>query len=88
MSSPPTPPARHGRGLRDRARSFLLNYLAQMWEIASKFSFLGLLQYDRPLFILRNGAWPLRDLTILLCLAAVLWTTAAIVFARRDLSTT
>ena len=68
--------------------SFLLNYLAQFWEPAERLSFLGLLQYYKPLFILRDGTWPTHDLAVLIGLTVVLWTIAGIAFARRDLSTT
>jgi ABC-2 type transport system permease protein len=67
--------------------SFLLNYLAQFWEPAELLSFLGLLQYYRPLIILREGAWQLKDLLVLGGLALVLWTSAGIAFSRRDLAT-
>jgi ABC-type transport system involved in multi-copper enzyme maturation permease subunit len=67
--------------------SFLLNYLAQFWEPARRVAFLGVLRYYRPLFILRDGAWPLRDLAVLLGSAGVLWTVGGWIFARRDLST-
>ena len=53
--------------------SFLLNYLAQFWEPAQKLAPLGMLRYYRPLFIFRNGAWPWRDLLILLSASAILW---------------
>lgn len=67
--------------------SFLLNYLAQFWEPADRVVFLSILRYYRPLFILRDGAWPLHDMLVLLGIAGVLWTAAGIVFARRDLCT-
>jgi hypothetical protein len=67
--------------------SFLLNYLAQFWEPAQKFAPLGMLRYYRPLFIFRDGAWPWRDIVILLGAGALLWITGGIIFARRDLST-
>jgi ABC-type transport system involved in multi-copper enzyme maturation permease subunit len=67
--------------------SFLLNYLAQFWDPARRFAFLGMLRYYRPLMILRDGAWPLRDMSILIGAALVLWTMAGVIFRRRDLST-
>ena len=50
-------------------------------------AFLGVLRYYRPLTILRDGAWPLRDMSILLGAALILWITAGAIFSRRDLST-
>jgi hypothetical protein len=40
-----------------------------------------------PLFVLRDGAWPLRDIAILAATAVVAWLSAGIIFSRRDLST-
>ena len=61
--------------------------LAQFWEPAEKVAFLGILDYYRPLFIMRDGVWPLRDMAVLLGAAAVLWTAAGVLFARRDVCT-
>ncbi len=68
--------------------AFLLNYLGQFWEPARKVVWLSVLRYHVPLPVLRDGGWPWADLGILLGTAAVLWSSAGVVFARRDLSTT
>ena len=68
--------------------SFLVSYLEQFWEPARFFSWLSVLSYHRPLLILRDAQWPVRDLCVLYGAAAVLWGSAAVVFARRDLCTT
>lgn len=68
--------------------SFLVSYLEQFWEPAEYVSWLSVLSYHRPLVILRDGAWPVRDLCVLYGAAAVLWAGAAVVFTRRDLCTT
>lgn len=68
--------------------SFLVSYLEQFWEPARFVSWLSVLSYNRPLLILRDAQWPVRDLCVLYAAAAALWTTAAVVFARRDLCTT
>ncbi len=68
--------------------SFLLNYLAQLWEPLGRIDFLSLLKYYRPLYILKDGLWPIRDIAILASIAASLWIAAGIVSARRDLTTT
>jgi multisubunit Na+/H+ antiporter MnhB subunit len=67
---------------------FLLNYLAQFWTPLQKIAFLSLLQYHRPVFILRDGVIPWRDLAVLLGVAGIAWAAAGVIFARRDLATT
>jgi beta-exotoxin I transport system permease protein len=67
--------------------SFLLNYLAQAWPPAQRVSFLSILQYYRPLVIIRDATWPARDILVLLATGGGLWAAGGIVFARRDLST-
>ncbi|MBI4604092.1 MAG: ABC transporter permease subunit [Planctomycetes bacterium] len=67
--------------------SFLLNYLAQLWEPAKRVSFLSVVSYYRPLFALRDGAWPAGDMVVLAVAALASWLAAGIVFSRRDLST-
>ncbi len=67
--------------------SFLLNFLAQFWTVAERISFLGVLNYYRPLYIIRDGTVPWQDMGILLGVAAVLWIAAGIVFTRRDVCT-
>ena len=67
--------------------SFLLNYLALFWDPAKRVAFLSILNYYRPVFPLRDGLWPWRDMGVLAGLVAVFWTVGGLVFARRDLST-
>jgi ABC-2 type transport system permease protein len=67
--------------------SFFLNYLALLWPAAGSVQFLSVLNYYRPVFPLRSGDWPWKDIGILLGSAMVLWTAGGVVFARRDLST-
>ena len=67
--------------------SFLLNFLAQFWSVAERLSFLGLLNYFRPLFVFRDGTVPWHDMSVLAGTAVVLWIAAGIVFSRRDVCT-
>ncbi len=67
--------------------SFLLNYLAQFWKPADRVSFLSILQYYRPLAILRSGLWPVRDIVVLLAVGLSLWLSGGVVFRRRDMAT-
>jgi hypothetical protein len=66
---------------------FLLNYLAPFWQPLEKVVFLNPLHYHRPIGILASGAWPWRDLGILLGAGASMWLGAGVVFAIRDLRT-
>lgn len=68
--------------------TFVINYLAQFWEPLRKVAWLSLLKYYRPLLVLQDGRVPWVDLGVLLVLAALMWGLAAVVFARRDISTT
>jgi ABC-type transport system involved in multi-copper enzyme maturation permease subunit len=66
---------------------FLLNYLAEVWLPLQKIAFLSPLHYHRPIYVLRSGLWPLRDIGMLLAAAGAMWAMAGVVFARRDLCT-
>lgn len=67
--------------------SFLLNFLAQMWTPAKTISWAGVLTYYQPAMILREQAWPIRDVLILLIVGASTWAFGAVVFIRRDICT-
>lgn len=66
---------------------FLLNFLAQFWEVAEKLSWLSMMHYYRPVEILQNGGWPLADMAVLLGAAAVFWGIGGVLFSRRDICT-
>ena len=66
---------------------FLLNYLAQFWHPLDKIVFLSPLHYHRPVNVLANGAWPWRDMGVLLASGGVMWLAGGAIFARRDLCT-
>jgi len=67
--------------------SFLLNYLAQLWDPAKRVWFLSVLRYHRPVEVMRGAGFPWRDVVVLAVVAAGLWGLAGWVFSRRDLST-
>ncbi len=67
--------------------SFLLNFLAPFWGLAKSVSFLSVLDYYKPLFILRDTAWPVTDLGVLIGVGGVLWMVGALIIARRDICT-
>ena len=66
--------------------SILFNFLIPYWNVADQFSFLDLITYYRPLFIIRDGNWPVVDIAVLLGFAALTWIVAGIVFGRRNLA--
>jgi len=66
--------------------SFLLNYLGYYWRAAERLAFLGVLNYYKPLAILRDGAWPAGDMVVLLLAAGTLWLAGGLLLARRDLA--
>jgi ABC-2 type transport system permease protein len=67
--------------------SFLLNFLSQFWEVADRIAFLGILNYYRPMYMIRDGAVPWGDMGVLLAVAVTLWIAAGVVFSRRDVCT-
>ena len=67
--------------------SFLLNFLVQFWQPARAVSFLSVLDYYRPIFVFRDARWPVGDMLTLTLVGAALWTTGAVIFARRDIRT-
>lgn len=67
--------------------SFLINFLAEFWTPAKQVSFLSVLTYYRPLYILRDGTPRWSDIAILAGAGGALWAAAGVVFHRRDLST-
>ena len=67
--------------------SFLLNFLAQVWAPAKSISWAGVLTYYQPAVILREQAWALRDIAILLAIGVSCWVFGAVAFVRRDICT-
>jgi ABC-type transport system involved in multi-copper enzyme maturation permease subunit len=64
--------------------SFLINFLAVFIEFFRTISFLGLLDYYRPVESIRDGTWPVRNLAILGAVALTGWIGGLIVFHRKD----
>jgi len=67
--------------------SFVLNFLAAFNETIKRFSFLSLMDYYRPLFVLQGQATPIKDIVVLTAIGAVCWTAGEIIFVRRDVRT-
>lgn len=67
--------------------SFLLAFVAQFWQPAQQLAFLGVLEYYTPADILRTGQLPVRDVAVLLAIAAVTLLAGSEIVARRNLCT-
>jgi ABC-type transport system involved in multi-copper enzyme maturation permease subunit len=67
--------------------SILLSFLMQFAEWARSISFLCLLNYHRPFFVLRDGTWPTADLLVLTLFGVACWSIGGVIFARRDVCT-
>jgi hypothetical protein len=50
--------------------------------------FMSILDYYKPLAILRTGEWQWRDMGILGGTALTLWIVTGVIFSRRDVTTT
>jgi ABC-2 type transport system permease protein len=68
--------------------SFALNFLGALWKPAERLVFLSLLNYFRPLVIIRDQRLDASDLVVLLAVAATSWVLGGVIFARRDIRTT
>ncbi|MFO0839516.1 MAG: ABC transporter permease subunit [Phycisphaerae bacterium] len=65
--------------------SFLLNFLAQIWQPAKDVAFLGLLSYYKPLPIISRGVWPVYEMMVLVCIGVGSWFAGLACFSRRDI---
>jgi ABC-2 type transport system permease protein len=68
--------------------SFALNFLGGIWKQAERLVFLSLLNYFRPLIIIRDARLDRHDLFVLVAIAVCSWVIGGLVFARRDIRTT
>ncbi len=67
--------------------SLVLNLLEPFNDTVKDISFLGILNYYRPFLILRDPAWPIGDIAVLLTIGGVSWLAGLLIFNRRDLCT-
>jgi ABC-type transport system involved in multi-copper enzyme maturation permease subunit len=65
--------------------SFLANFLAVFLPFVETIEFLGFLHYYRPVDIVREGRWPVRDLCLLGSVAVVTWTAGLFIFRRNEI---
>lgn len=67
--------------------SYFINALAQLWEPAKSFEYLGFMHYYRPFEILNGSGFPAGDIAVLTGVGLVCWVAGGVVFARRDICT-
>ena len=67
--------------------SAVLTFLEPFIEFIKTIRFLSLLNYFRPVDIVRTGEWPMSQMLTLVILGTVAWTAGLILFARKDIPT-
>jgi ABC-type transport system involved in multi-copper enzyme maturation permease subunit len=68
--------------------SYLLNFIAGIWEPAQAISFLSHMTYYKPPDIVRTGAIAPHHPIVLLSAALLMWTAGLEITARRSITTT
>lgn len=66
--------------------TFLLDYIAQLWEAAQPYGWLSPFKYFRPLELVNGGAFPARNFVVLAATALTGFGIAYVFFNRRDIS--
>jgi len=67
--------------------SVVLNFVEPFIPAIERIRFLGLLNYFRPVDVVRLGEWPLSSMTVLGVLGLVSWSAAVVIFWRKDIPT-
>ena len=73
--------------------SVVLNFLEPFMRFTEQgqsgekawFAYFSLLNYFRPVDIVRSGQWPVESISVLLALATTFWIVGLIVFSRKDI---
>jgi ABC-type transport system involved in multi-copper enzyme maturation permease subunit len=68
--------------------SFLVDFLAAFLPVFARIEFLGFLNYYRPLDVVREGRWPVRNLCLLGAVAVATWTAGLLIFRRKNIPAT
>lgn len=68
--------------------SYLINFVAGIWDPARSIAFLSIMDYYKPADIFRTGGLAWSDPAVLLAIAAATWTAAMEIGARRSIATT
>jgi ABC-2 type transport system permease protein len=66
--------------------TFLLDYVARLWQPAEKIAWLSPFRYYNPFDLITGNALPLRNLVVLGAITLAGFAAAYILFARRDIS--
>lgn len=67
--------------------SMVLTFLEPFIEVIKTVRFLSILNYFRPVDIVRVGEWPVAHMATLFVLGGAAWAIGLIVFARKDIPT-
>ena len=62
--------------------SVVLNFIEPFIEAIKSLRFLSLLNYFRPVDIVRTGEWPVTNMLVIVAFAAACWTIGLITFSR------
>jgi len=66
--------------------TFLLDYVARLWQPAEKIAWISPFRYYNPFDLVTGNPLPIRNLIVLGTIAAVGFAAAYVLFARRDIS--
>jgi ABC-2 type transport system permease protein len=66
--------------------TFLLDYVARLWQPAEKIAWLSPFRYFNPFDLITGNALPLKNLVVLGGIALTGFAAAYVLFARRDIS--
>jgi ABC-2 type transport system permease protein len=66
--------------------TFLLDYVARLWQPAEKVAWLSPFRYYNPFDLITGNALPIRNLVVLGVIALAGFAAAYVLFARRDIS--
>jgi hypothetical protein len=64
--------------------SFLMNFLEPLLPAVKPLGKLGFLHYYRPVDAVRDAAWPVGNIAVLLTIAVAAWTAGLVRFSTRD----
>ncbi len=68
--------------------SYLITFLAGIWEPAQSVAFLSIMEYHRPAEVIHENALPLADLAVLLGIGGATWFAGLEISARRSITAT